>query len=51
MEKMKIEIHEEKDCAWCELPYPYWQFIYGKNTAEMKAALEALRSNEKGAGS
>lgn len=39
MKMMKVEIHVEKDHAWCEL---YGQFIYGKNEAEVRSVLDQL---------
>ena len=35
---MKIEIHAEKNCAWCEIN---GMFIYGKNEAELRNMLDA----------
>ena len=39
---MKIEIHEEKNCAWCELN---GTFIYGKNVGEVRTVLDNLALN------
>lgn len=36
---MQIEIHEEKNCAWCEVS---GQFIYGKSVEEVRAVLDKL---------
>ena len=36
---MKIEIHAEKNCAWCEIN---GMFIYGKSEAELHNVLDTL---------
>lgn len=43
MNKIEVQIHNEKDHSWCEV---FGKFIYGKNAEEVSAALDILYMNE-----